>query len=162
MSILISKLLKFGFIHFEGLTDSKLINKLGSPQGSILSPLFCNILLHDFDVEVRCIIDSINTKRNKVVSAEYKKAISHYVDSDWEKALNFTYSLTSNVSKKEIRKHFRKMRVSNIKSSKIPYLDEDPSYRKLQYVRYADDFILGFVGPKSEAVHILTILVQKL
>jgi Reverse transcriptase (RNA-dependent DNA polymerase) len=28
---------------------------------------------------------------------------------------------------------------------------DDPDYRRLNYVRYADDFILGFIGPKSEA-----------
>ena len=27
----------------------------------------------------------------------------------------------------------------------------DPDYRRLRYVRYADDFLLGFVGPKIEA-----------
>ena len=27
----------------------------------------------------------------------------------------------------------------------------DPDYRRLRYVRYADDFVLGFIGPKVEA-----------
>lgn len=27
----------------------------------------------------------------------------------------------------------------------------DPNYRRLRYVRYADDFLLGFIGPKDEA-----------
>src|SRR5262249_50206839 len=27
----------------------------------------------------------------------------------------------------------------------------DPVYRRLRYVRYADDFLLGFAGPKKEA-----------
>jgi hypothetical protein len=31
---------------------------------------------------------------------------------------------------------------------------QDPNYRRLRYVRYADDFLLGFVGPKSEAEEI--------
>src|SRR5436305_13098994 len=30
----------------------------------------------------------------------------------------------------------------------------DPDYRRLRYVRYADDFLLGFNGPKSEAEEI--------
>src|SRR6266566_6002402 len=30
----------------------------------------------------------------------------------------------------------------------------DPDYRRLKYVRYADDFLLGFVGPQSEAEEI--------
>jgi hypothetical protein len=33
-------------------------------------------------------------------------------------------------------------------------LGNDPQYRRLQYVRYADDFILGFAGPKCEAMEI--------
>ena len=30
----------------------------------------------------------------------------------------------------------------------------DPEYRRLRYVRYADDFVLGFIGPKAEAKRI--------
>ena len=30
----------------------------------------------------------------------------------------------------------------------------DPGYRRLKYIRYADDHILGFIGPKAEAEQI--------
>jgi hypothetical protein len=30
----------------------------------------------------------------------------------------------------------------------------DPEYRRLKYVRYADDFLLGFIGPRTEATAI--------
>src|SRR5207248_3304986 len=30
----------------------------------------------------------------------------------------------------------------------------DPDFRRLRYVRYADDFLLGFAGPKDEAEEI--------
>ena len=34
----------------------------------------------------------------------------------------------------------------------LPYNDtHDPDYRRLRYIRYADDFLLGFTGPKDEA-----------
>ena len=37
----------------------------------------------------------------------------------------------------------------------LPYGDPmDPGYRRLRYVRYADDHILGFIGPKAEAEEI--------
>ena len=37
----------------------------------------------------------------------------------------------------------------------VPYGDPtDPGYRRLQYIRYADDHILGFIGPKAEAEQI--------
>ena len=31
------------------------------------------------------------------------------------------------------------------------YDPQDPDYRRLRYVRYGDDFVLGFIGPKVEA-----------
>jgi hypothetical protein len=37
----------------------------------------------------------------------------------------------------------------------LPALDvNDPGYRRLRYIRYADDHLLGFVGPKAEAEQI--------
>lgn len=37
----------------------------------------------------------------------------------------------------------------------MPSLDTyDPDFRRLKYTRYADDFILGFMGPRSEAIEI--------
>jgi hypothetical protein len=41
------------------------------------------------------------------------------------------------------------------KAQQMPSIDpNDPSFRRLRYVRYADDFLLGFVGPRSEAEEI--------
>jgi RNA-directed DNA polymerase len=38
----------------------------------------------------------------------------------------------------------------------IPSTDQhDPGYRRLRYCRYADDFLLGVIGPKSEALAIM-------
>jgi hypothetical protein len=31
---------------------------------------------------------------------------------------------------------------------------DDPEFRRLRYVRYADDHLLGFTGPKAEAEEI--------
>ncbi len=33
-------------------------------------------------------------------------------------------------------------------------LPDDPTYRRLKYVRYADDWVLGFIGPREEAEEI--------
>jgi hypothetical protein len=43
----------------------------------------------------------------------------------------------------------------------LPSLDpQDPGYRRLRYVRYADDILLGFTGPKAEAEEIKHRLAQ--
>ena len=36
----------------------------------------------------------------------------------------------------------------------VPSVIDDDSYRKLEYIRYADDFLLSFAGPKKEAEEI--------
>jgi len=36
----------------------------------------------------------------------------------------------------------------------IPQYTKGKNYRRLRYVRYADDFLLGFAGPKAEALQI--------
>ena len=37
---------------------------------------------------------------------------------------------------------------------------QDPGYRRLRYLRYADDHLLGFIGPKAEAEQIKDRLAQ--
>lgn len=46
---LINKFLKVGYISFEGLNRGALTNKVGAPQGSLLSPLLSNIYLNELD-----------------------------------------------------------------------------------------------------------------
>jgi retron-type reverse transcriptase len=49
LSRLILKQLRAGYIHMSNFADSNLQNKIGTPQGSILSPLFANIMLNQLD-----------------------------------------------------------------------------------------------------------------
>jgi len=49
LSRLILKQLRAGYIHMSNFADSRLQNKIGTPQGSILSPLFANIMLNELD-----------------------------------------------------------------------------------------------------------------
>src|SRR5215469_13075287 len=45
----------------------------------------------------------------------------------------------------ELKKQFQQLPSKDVK---------DPEFRRLKYVRYADDFLLGFIGPRSEAEEI--------
>jgi retron-type reverse transcriptase len=49
LSRLILRQLRAGYIHMSNFADSNLQNKIGTPQGSILSPLFANIMLNQLD-----------------------------------------------------------------------------------------------------------------
>lgn len=43
----------------------------------------------------------------------------------------------------------------NAALKKVRYQAKDENWRRLTYVRYADDFLLGFIGPKEEAMELL-------
>lgn len=70
--MLLNQYLKAGYIHFENLSSSQLTKSEGSPQGCILSPLFCNILLHNFDVEIKL----LQKKKNLIKRKEYPKTFT--------------------------------------------------------------------------------------
>ena len=127
---LLKYLLKAGYM--EEWTYGRTLS--GTPQGGVVSPVLANIYLDRLDKYVEKMLIPANTRgqvrrrnpawtrlRNRM---SYHKKVGHH-------------SLAV-----ELRKEMQQQ------PSGDPY---DPRYRRLRYVRYADDFVLGFVGPKAEA-----------
>ena len=56
-------------IREEGKKDT--ISKIGSPQGSIISPLLSNILLHEFDLFMEKYILEFNKGKSRKTNPEY-------------------------------------------------------------------------------------------
>jgi group II intron reverse transcriptase/maturase len=130
---LMRKLLDAGYM--EDWTFNQTLS--GVPQGGIISPLLSNILLDKLDkfVETTLIPQSTRGKKRKL-NLEYMR-------------------LLSASSRQRKRGNVDKAEELRDKAQKLPALQtDDPDYRRLRYVRYADDFLLGFVGPKSEAEEI--------
>jgi retron-type reverse transcriptase len=81
--VFINRFFKKGYVHFDGLCDSQLELKTRIPQGSIISPLMCNILLHELDCYIEKYIQKYSnyTIRVKNVSKNYTK-IRSYISND--------------------------------------------------------------------------------
>jgi hypothetical protein len=65
------------------------------------------------------------------------------------------HSLRVKASKERKRGNMAQAEQLRKPAQKLPSLDpKDSGYRRLRYVRYAGDFLLGFVGPQKEAEEI--------
>jgi group II intron reverse transcriptase/maturase len=156
ISQVISSLLKIGYVNFgASLIDSKLERKIGTPQGSIQSPLFCNILLHELDSFVVSLCKNVFRTRHERYLKKWKVR-KHYLNTPWEDIWRLIKSkIEKRVSGEKINKVLAEIRSQNAALQKVRHRVIDENWRRLTYVRYADDFLLGFIGPKKEAVKIL-------
>jgi group II intron reverse transcriptase/maturase len=109
----------------------------GTPQGGVISPLLANIFLNELDQFVE---QELLPKYNKGKKRRMNPAYTHYRERRYRlkaKGDTETYKVLGKLM------------------YKVESLDPmDANYRRLRYVRYADDFLLGFEGPKHEAEEI--------
>ncbi|WP_174501722.1 reverse transcriptase/maturase family protein [Streptacidiphilus neutrinimicus] len=109
----------------------------GAPQGGVASPILSNIYLHRLDEFVETVLIPECTRGER-------------------RARNPAYLELQNLLAKARRRGDRaEARALRQRMVSLPSSDpNDPSYRRLRYVRYADDHLLGFTGPKAEAEQI--------
>lgn len=129
---LIWKLLRAGYLEdFKVITTSL----RGAPQGGVVSPILSNIYLHELDKYIRML-------RQEFYKGKYRATNPLY--SKWRAKYNYWKTKDTELSN-------RYYCLSNSVSAKDPY---DLNYRRLLYVRYADDFIIGLIGTAKEALEV--------
>jgi group II intron reverse transcriptase/maturase len=109
----------------------------GTPQGSIASPILANVYLNRLDRFVeKTLLPTFNRGDQRRTNPAYK-------------ALLNAARKAGDRGDHERAKHLRQQ--AQAMPSRAPH---DPDFRRLKYVRYADDTLFGFSGPRSEAEEI--------
>lgn len=121
----------------------------GTPQGGVISPILANIYLHELDMFMESRIAAYNNGVRRKPNKEYRVLICRI-----------------GYRRKFVRQHGETHAKSAAYLAEIdammdtlktlPSLDmHDSGFRRLHYVRYADDFLIGVVGPKEDATQIM-------
>jgi group II intron reverse transcriptase/maturase len=128
---LISELLKAGYLEDWSFRPTH----SGTPQGGIVSPILSSIYLNRFDRWVQAELIPAHTRgTSRRKAKEYRQ-----IEGLMRKARD--------------RKDGEAVKALWKQERQTPAYDyHDPDYTRLRYARYADDFLLGFVGPKEEAL----------
>jgi retron-type reverse transcriptase len=132
---LIKKFLRAGYFDIDRVLKNSLA---GTPQGGIISPILSNIYLHELDEYV------------KQLQAEYERGKERKHNPEYVALQNRRLRLAKEgkTGSKEYKALTRAMR-------KLPSGDpKDEGFVRLKYVRYADDWIIGIIGPQALAEEI--------
>jgi len=130
---LISNMLKAGYMEHWKFNATL----SGTPQGGAISPILSNIYLHTFDEFVT------------------QQLIPKWTKGDVRRDNQEYNALIARAGYLRKKGDMEAAKAVKRQAMQMPSMDtKDPDFRQLKYVRYADDFLLGFIGPKEEAEQI--------
>lgn len=141
---LIQKLLKCGVLDEERI----LRHKTGVPQGSIVSPILANIYYNELDdllQEIKKRHETPEADRKKLKSKSYK-SLEHKVQKLYKDIKKYE---PQSDERKKLVKELKKVRQERLKTPSL----KDKVIR-IEYVRYADDWLVGVSGERNLALQI--------
>lgn len=129
---LIRKLLNAGYFDMEHIFHKTME---GAPQGSLCSPILCNIYLDLLDSYMEDVI-------HRETKGEYRKQNPAYA-----KVLYEMKKIAKSERTPENRRRYRELLKQKKAMKSVDMFDRN--FVRVRYVRYADDFLIGVIGSKK-------------
>lgn len=125
---ILNKFLQAG--HIDPKSKQIVKSDTGIPQGGILSPILCNIVMHQFD--------------------EYLNKFSNSYEKGKKRRHNPVYQKIESMRRlaKTMMERKRLLRLLHNTKTGDSF---DPNFRRMRYIRYADDFAIMITGTRNEA-----------
>jgi hypothetical protein len=134
---LIKRLLQAGYLeewHYHSTYS-------GCPQGGVISPLLANIYLDQLDHYIE-----------QELIPRFTQGAERHPNREYVRLRQQAVRLKKKGEMAQAERIMKKIR-------ELPAGDpNDPTYRRLHYVRYADDTLIGLIGTKKEAEEIKELL----
>jgi retron-type reverse transcriptase len=126
---LVRKSLSVGYVDEKGKRHHP---NIGTPQALtfLRAPLLCNITLHQLD---------------KYISSTLKEQYDKHEVADASRLI---------YRQRSCERLYRRAKYRGQPPGCGSHGAMDPNFRRLSYVRYADDFVIGITGPKTDAIEI--------
>jgi group II intron reverse transcriptase/maturase len=135
---LIRKFLNAGYI--EDWTFHKTYS--GTPQGGIISPIMANIYLDKLDKYMKEYTEKFDKGARRADNAEYHRLS--------RKIAKLNYKLEKVEDTEKVLRRARVKEILKERSQLSAGNQMDDAFRRIKYIRYADDFIIGVIGSKEE------------
>jgi len=136
---LIRNMLKAGYLEDWEYHDTL----SGVPQGGVVSPILSNVYLHKLDEFVEQeLIPSYTRGARRRNNPEYHRLVDRLARARQH---------GDRAAARDLKKRLRELPSRDLM---------DPGYRRLRYIRYADDQLLGLIGSKAEAKEIKAALAR--
>jgi len=112
----------------------------GVPQGGNLSPILANAYLNELDRRMEAKIAEFNSGKQRKLRVEYKQVVNQR--RNVKKAAQKTGDWTA----------YKRLTAQMLATPASDPQDHD--FRRMTYCRYADDFLVGIIGSKADAITI--------